>query len=149
MRVAQIGGVLLGVIVTLALPLVALGAQQSGVRDSLAPKGVEAGACYGFSFGKWTPPLDWEKAGHAPVADSLKRIHPAAGRDWAAPTPEVGSSLLILYPSWWLAGVSIEFSGGAPARGDTVQAKATALVADGRVTSPTAPARVWRVACHT
>jgi hypothetical protein len=136
-------------VLALTLPLVSMGAQQSGATDSASQRGVEAGACYGFSFGKWTPPLDWQRAGHAPVADSLTKIHPAAGRDWAAPTPEPGATLLILYPSWWLAGVSIEFSGRAPAAGDTVSAKATALVADGRVTPPTAPARVWRVACRT
>lgn len=123
------------------LPVATAAAQEGG-------RGVEAGGCYGFSFGTWTPPLDWRGAGHEPLGDDVKVPKAPAGRDWAAQSAGTGGEILLLYPSWWLAGVSIQFATGAPAPGDTVRATATALVADGKSRSPTAQVRVWRVPCR-
>lgn len=122
-------------------------AGQQGERGA-ATRGVEAGGCYGFSFGTWTPPLDWRGAGHEPLAADLEAPKAPAGRDWAAQSSGAAGEVLLLYPSWWLAGVSIEFASEAPAAGDTVRATATALVADGQTRAPTAAVRVWRVACR-
>lgn len=106
----------------------------------------ETGACFGFAFGKWTPPLDWRAAGHDRV-DTAGFIHAPEGRDWAADLAAAGDTLLMLFPVWWPAGVAVEVPTRRLAVGDTVTGKAVALVGDGRVKPPTAPVRAWRVRC--
>jgi hypothetical protein len=109
-----------------------------------------ASTCLRFTFGAWTPALDWQGAGHGRSIDSTHVARDANGRPWAAPTGGSGApgdTVLMLFPPWWPAGVSIEMRTADFARGDTVTGKATALVADARRVSPVAKARVWRVAC--
>ncbi|MEO6878536.1 MAG: hypothetical protein ABI205_08655 [Gemmatimonadaceae bacterium] len=107
--------------------------------------------CLGFSFGPWTPALDWRAAGHGAKPDSALLQHAAPGRDWAAATSggagNPNDSLLILFPSWWPAGVSVAISPRTPAPGDTIAGRAVALVADGGRTNPVSQIRVWRRPC--
>ena len=101
--------------------------------------------CLGFSFGKWTPALDARAAGHDPRARTGQAQAPG-GRDWASELLSGRDSTLMLFPHWWPAGVLIDFR--APAvHGDTLRGRATALVADGRLTAPVAPVLAWGVPC--
>jgi hypothetical protein len=110
---------------------------------------TNADACLGFSFGVWTPPLDWQAAGHGARPDPKVLQHAPDGRDWAADLSlESADSALVLFPSWWPAGVVVRLPRGLPAPGDTIRGRATALVADGRRQAPAADVRAWRVPCH-
>jgi hypothetical protein len=102
-------------------------------------------ACFGFGFGVWAPALDWKGAGHPPRSSVADPMAPN-NRQWAV-TADRGDSLFVLFPSWWPAGVMVKVRRTPAAPGDTVAAVATALVADGRLKAPTAPARVWAVRC--
>jgi hypothetical protein len=55
---------------------------------------------------------------------------------------------LLLYPSFWPAGVSARFPRTPRTQGDTVRGTATAFVADGRVRSPEAEVMAWLVPCR-
>lgn len=105
------------------------------------------GDCYRFVFGEWTPPLDAKAAGHAPFppAESLPKA--PGGRGWALSDSTAYDMQLMLYPSFWPAGVSVRFPHAPRASGDTVRGMAMALVADGRVRSPEAEAMAWLVPC--
>lgn len=107
----------------------------------------EPGACFGFSFGRWTPALDWHAAGHGERVDTTGFIHAPEGRDWAADLTAAGDTVLMLFPVWWPAGVAVEVPTRRLASGDTVIGRAVALVSDGRIKPPTAPVRAWRVRC--
>ena len=105
-------------------------------------------ACFGFAFGRWNPPLDWSKAGHAAPPH---QVGPDAGtaqdggrREWAADQTERGKIEMVLFPAWWPVGVHVEL---ADVGGDTLRGTATALVADGRVTPPVAKVAALRVVC--
>ena len=106
------------------------------------------GDCYRFMFGEWTPPLDAKAAGHAPFppAESLPRA--PEGRGWALSDSTAHDMQLMLYPSFWPAGVSVRFPHAPRAQSDTVRGMAIALVADGRVRSPEAEAMAWLVPCR-
>jgi hypothetical protein len=112
------------------------------VRDTLPP------VCLGFSFGRWTPALDWRGAGHGAPPDTNALARTAENRDWAV-NGMVGAedSLLILYPRWWPAGIAVTLPTRRPAPGDTIAGSAQALVADGRKTNPTTKVRAWAVRC--
>jgi hypothetical protein len=134
----------LTLVLTLALALVlapAPGAHAQG-RDTLPA------VCLGFSFGKWSPPLDWRGAGHGAAPDTNGLPRTAENRDWAV-NGMVGleDSLLVLYPRWWPAGIAVTLPTRRPAPGDTIDGRASALVADGRRTNPTARVRAWAVRC--
>lgn len=136
---------------TLALALIASGARtlRAQAADSAshhAPSDTSA-VCLGFSFGRWTPPLDWHAAKHVGAMDSSAVGHAPGGRGWAAGDGEMPDSTLMLYPGWWPVGVTVALPTRSPAAGDTVSGIATALVADGRVRNPTAKVRAWRVPC--
>jgi hypothetical protein len=106
--------------------------------------------CLGFSFGPWSPPLDWHAAGHGAMPDSSLLQHAAPGRDWASATSAGAGdpdSLLVLFPSWWPAGVAVDIPRRAPAPGDTVSGRATALIADGTRKAPMSHIRAWRRPC--
>ena len=67
----------------LALVLGALVAPRAVVRAQDAGSRASESVCLGFAFGPFTPKLDWEKAGHAPIrAGSVQRA--PDGRDWAS-----------------------------------------------------------------
>lgn len=122
-------------------PALAPAARAQG-RDTLSP------ACLGFSFGRWSPPLDWRGAGHGAAPDTNGLARTPENRDWAA-NGMVGleDSLLVLYPRWWPAGIAVTLPTRRPAPGDTIDGRASALVADGRKTSPTTRVRAWAVRC--
>lgn len=123
------------------LPARALHAQSAPVQN-------EEPVCLGFSFGTWTPALNWRGAGHGEMPSAGVLQHAPSGRDWASDAGAgMPDSLLILYPAWWPAGVRVDLPTRTPAVGDTVVGKATAFVANGAVTPPVAKVRAWRVRC--
>jgi hypothetical protein len=129
-----------------ATVLGALAAPQAIARAQDAGGRAVEPVCLGFAFGAFTPKLDWERAGHAPIrAGSVQRA--PDGRDWASDQALPNDSSLYLFPAWWPVGVWVELSSRAPAPGDTVNGRATALVARGNITPPVARVRAWRVPC--
>ena len=135
---------------TFVLPFIAallgaLAVPASARAQTAGGRGTEA-VCLGFAFGAFTPKLDWEKAGHAPIrAGSVQRA--PDGRDWASDQAPPNDSSLYLFPAWWPVGIWVELSTRAPAPGDTVDGRATALVARGNITPPVARVRAWRIPC--
>jgi len=134
---------LIAVVVLALSPVPALHSQ------SIAPRDTEPPVCLGFSFGTWTPALSWKGAGHGEMPSTNVLQHAPSGRDWAT-DGGVGQpdSLLILYPSWWPAGVRVDLPTRTPAPGDTVIGRAVAFVANGAVKAPEAKVRAWRVECR-
>ena len=119
-----------------------LGAQRPAAQPE------DAGLCFGFAFGAWTPTLDWQRAGHGPPLDTARGPRAPGGRGWAAiDVDQQSDSTLMLFPPWWPAGVVIALDAKPIAPTDTVSGRATALVADGRLRAPTSAVRLWRVAC--
>ena len=105
--------------------------------------------CLGFSFGPWTPALDWRRAGHGAAPDTSRLARAAENRDWASNgIVAAEDSLLFLYPRWWPAGIMVTLATRTPAPGDTVTGRARALVADGRQANPTARVKAWAVSCR-
>lgn len=137
------------VVAVVALLLAAPAAAQSS--SDPRPSG-----CYRFAFGPWTPPLEWTRAGHdSATTHFVSPAHPSGsvqrGADNSAPresamwdSTATGQTLL-LFPSWWPAGVTVRFT-LAPGR-DSARGEARAFVADGRVEPPTSVVTVWRVPC--
>jgi hypothetical protein len=114
----------------------------SPAADTSAAPPPPVGECYGFSFGAWKPALDWRAAGHGADPAAVHLPGEFAARDSAG-----GGKELILFPSWWPAGVGVRFARAPSAVGDTVAGVASAFVADGRRPTPRAPVRAWRKAC--
>jgi len=113
-----------------------------------ASPAADTPTCLRFTFGAWTPALDWKLAGHRGAADSTHVGHTPEGRGWAAPASgQNADTVLVLFPGFWPAGVSLTFDPRALSAADTVIGKATALVADANKPSPVSRARVWRVPC--
>ncbi len=136
-----LSAVLMGVLsLTLSRPAQS---QAASVADR-----PDAPVCYGFSFSPWKPALDWHASGHAVVLDSALVPRAEGGRPVAAPISEGTDTTLMLFPPWWPVGVAVRFATRAPASGDTVLGRATALVADDRRRQPSiSSVRVWRVPC--
>jgi hypothetical protein len=108
----------------------------------------DEGVCFGFSFGSWTPALNWRAAGHTAMPDSSKLQHAPRGRDWASDLSTGPlDSILVLYPAWWPVGVGVALPTRKLAPGDTVTGHATAFTSDGRLIAPTSRVRAWRVPC--
>lgn len=106
-------------------------------------------SCLRYTFGTWTPALDWKAAGHTTTLDSSKVERAPGGRSWAAPgVGGSGDTILVLYPPFWPVGVALAFDPRTLAPGDTANVTATAFVADAAVPRPVARARVWRVHCR-
>lgn len=106
-----------------------------------------APVCLGFAFGAFSPKLDWAKAGHAPLRRG-STVQAPDGRDWASDQSLPNDTSLYLFPAWWPVGVWVELATRTPAPGDTVNGRATALVARGDITPPVARVRAWRVPCE-
>ena len=133
------------VLLTLSLCLAPLPLVGQSVDSDVAGA---TNACFGFSFGRWDPPLDWGKAGHE---GPPRQAGPDAGaaqdggrRQWAADQTERGKVEMVLFPAWWPVGVHVQL---AEAGGDTLRGTATALVADGRMRAPVAKVAALRVPC--
>jgi hypothetical protein len=107
----------------------------------------EPTVCLGFTFGQWTPALDWRAAGHQTPIDPSFHQHASDGRDWATTQAVQDEHTIMLLPAWWPAGVSVTLPTRTPAPGDTVVGSAFAFVADGRKKAPTAKVWAWRVPC--
>ncbi|HUF28388.1 MAG TPA: hypothetical protein VMM18_15525 [Gemmatimonadaceae bacterium] len=132
----------------LVLLIGALSLLLSGPNDALAQAAGERAderarpECFRFSFGPWSPPLDWREAGHAgdgpeaarAAADGLAAAAPPA-RDLAAWSGAGADTVLILFPTWWPVGIVVRLEHGN-FRGDTVRGTASAFVADGRAVVP-------------
>jgi hypothetical protein len=108
----------------------------------------ERDECLRVIFGEWTPQLDAKAAGHPsfPPAESLPQA--PGGRGWAVSDSTAGDTQLLLFPSFWPAGVSVRFPRTPRALHDTVRGIATALVADGRVRAPEAEVMAWLAPCR-
>jgi hypothetical protein len=107
-----------------------------------------AATCLGFSFGLWTPPLDWHASGHERTSESFSVPLAPDGRGWAAELSHLSAAgTMLLFPSWWPAGVTVALPARTLVPGDTVEGRATALVANGYVTSSSAAVRAWLVPC--
>ena len=121
------------------------GATDTGTATS---RDRDEDECLRFTFGQWTPPLDAKAAGHPsfPPADSLPQA--PGGRGWAVSDSATGDTQLLLYPSFWPAGVIARFPRVPRTPRDTVRGTATAFVADGRVQSPEAEVMAWLVPCR-
>lgn len=119
-------------------------APTAGASSTLLP---DDELCLGFSFGAWTPPLDWTAAGHGERPDPRSIPQAPSGRDWAANDRQDGDTTLTLFPAWWPAGVVVRLPSRIPLTGDTLRGTATALVADGRLAAPSANVMAWRVRC--
>jgi hypothetical protein len=107
--------------------------------------------CFGFTFGKWDPPLKRASSTYSPGYDPTMSQPAGAPRSWATRAPTTSSpgapadSVLLLFPPWWPAGVAIEWTGQ---HGDTLIGTARALVADGRVKNPETSVRALHVPCR-
>ena len=146
-----------------AVPLAAalVGAASGGRAQGR----TDASPCVRIAFGAWSPPLDWNGAGHHDSAARLgalsRRLRDsvfagrvsASGRDEMQWYEEGDIRRLLLMPGWWPAGVLITFdtrprdSIGRSAGIDTLAGEAVALVADGSRATPRAAARVIRAPC--
>lgn len=132
----------------------------SAAADTIAPDTIapDTGAaslrerggdeCLGFTFGEWTPPLDAKAAGHPAFPPAASLPQAPGGRDWAVDDTTARDMQLLLYPSWWPAGVSVRFPNAPRTPRDTVRGLAFAFVADGHVRSPEAKVMAWRVPCR-
>ena len=125
-----------------------LASQHSAAQGASATSQFEPAHCLGFSFGTWTPALSWQSAGHGALVDSSLVPRAPDGRGWAVPEREPQSdSTLVLFPSWWPAGIVVVLERPPSAPRDTVAGRATAIVADGRKASPTSLVRAWYARC--
>jgi hypothetical protein len=127
---------------------VSLAAITDAARAQATVSAGEAATCFGFSFGAWTPPLDWHASGHERTPDSISTPLASGGRGWAAElTHPDQDGTMLLFPSWWPVGVKVALPARALAPGDTVEGLATALVGNGYVTPSRAPVRAWLLPC--
>jgi hypothetical protein len=113
-----------------------------GARGTVPPAPVEVDECFGFAFGEWKPALSWRGAGHGADAPTVRLSGEFAARDSAT-----GESELLLFPSWWPAGVGVRFARPPRMPGDTVSGVARAFVADRRLPTPSTAVRAWRTPC--
>lgn len=105
--------------------------------------------CLGFTFGPWTPRLDWARSGHAGAMDSARVPRAPGGRSWAASQlASAADSTLMLFPPWWPAGVWVTLARARVAVGDSVAGTATALVADGHVRPSRSRVTARRLPCR-
>lgn len=125
------------VLLVLSLALAAAHPVRAIAQDAPGPP-PQAGACYGFTFGTWSPPLDSARR----YVDTSGSVRPGGIGD-ATTTRD---SLLILFPPWWPVGIGVQFSSPLGSR-DTLDGTAYAFVSDGRATSPRTTVRAWRKPC--
>lgn len=100
-----------------------------------------SGACWSFSFGEWDPPLDWSGSGHrGDTTTANARVRRIRDSVYVHDSAAVASNAmewdrtahgweLMLFPSWWPAGVVIRFDGN-PADSSVAEGEATALLGD-------------------
>lgn len=138
------------VVTMLALMLVAQTAPAQAANDAPSSK------CWRFAFGAWTPPLDWEGAGHdGRATDLANRVQRVRDSVFAKDTNAVRNNAMyweqtktgwsvVLFPTWWPVGVKVEFD-SVHAGGATMTGNAIALVADAN--KPPSRARASAARC--
>ena len=111
--------------------------------------------CWRFAFGAWTPPLNWENAGHEGRASDLaNRVQRVRDSVFAKDTNAVRNNAMyweqvkgrwsvVLFPEWWPVGVKVEFD-SVLAQGREMTGEAIALVADAGKLPARARARAVR-----
>lgn len=127
--------------------LVVAGVMGVASRSVLAQAKSSDDACFGFAFGAFTPALDWQRAGYGARIDTSRIQRTAEGRGWAVNDGPGADSTMVLFPAWWPAGVIIRFPRKPTTLGDTVNGRATAMVADGAKVPPKGAVRAWRTSC--
>jgi hypothetical protein len=131
----------------MAIALLTYGASFASAQTPAPPD-----ECFRFNFGKWDPPLKSASSTYSPGYDPTTSAPPGSPRSWAARTPAGNASgapadsVLLLFPAWWPAGVSIRWTAQ---HGDTLIGVATAMVADGRVKNPETSVRALHVSCRS
>lgn len=132
---------------SLALPR-STAAQTNSPETHPARDEPNASVCLGFSFGRWTPALNWHEAGHTVAFDSASVPRTDGGLGWAVQPTTPADTVLMLFPPWWPAGVSVALPTRTPAQGDTIAGIAAALIPDDRGhRAPMSHVRAWRVRC--
>lgn len=111
--------------------------------------------CWRFAFGSWTPPLDWDRAGHGGKASDLaNRVQRIRDSVFARDTNATRNSTMmwertrsgwsvVLFPDWWPVGVKVDFDSVFSA-GREMTGEALALVADAGQEPSRARARAVR-----
>jgi len=117
--------------------------------------------CWRFSFGEWSPPLDWSNAGHVGNADSsaaaVRRIRDSVyAKDPVATGNNAmtwyrnanGSVALLLFPNWWPVGVQVDFDSTIAGRRGEMLGTAAAMVANAGMPVSKARARALQLPCE-
>ena len=116
---------------------------------------VPSSKCWRFAFGSWTPPLDWDRAGHdGKAADLANRVQRVRDSVFARDTNATRNSAMtweqtrngwsvVLFPNWWPVGVKVDFD-SVLASGREMTGNAIALVADAGQEPSRARARAVR-----
>ena len=111
--------------------------------------------CWRFAFGSWTPPLDWDRAGHDGTASDLaNRAQRVRDSVFARDTNATRNNAMmwertrrrwsvVLFPNWWPVGVKVDFDSVLSA-GREMTGTATALVANAGQEPSRARARAVR-----
>ena len=132
----------------LLLPLLS-GAARQGNDEAPSSK------CWRFAFGSWTPPLDWDRAGHdGRASDLANRVQRVRDSVFARDTNATRNNAMtwertksgwsvVLFPSWWPVGVKVDFD-SVLAAGREMTGQAIALVADAGQVPARARARAVR-----
>lgn len=120
-----------------------------------SPSEAPTSKCWRFAFGAWTPPLDWENAGHEGRASDLaNRVQRVRDSVFAKDTNAVRNKTMyweqtkvgwsvVLFPDWWPVGVKVDFD-SVLAQGREMTGEAIALVADAGKLPARARARALR-----
>jgi hypothetical protein len=97
--------------------------------------------CWRFAFGQWSPPLDWDRAGHEGRADELaERVRRVRDSVFLKDTGAVRNNAMywertprgwsvVLFPAFWPVGMKVEFD-SVLSEGREMSGRATAFVAD-------------------
>lgn len=119
-------------------------------------QGAPSSRCWRFAFGAWTPPLDWDRAGHdGKASDLAMRVQRVRDSVFAKDTNAVRNNAMywertktgwsvVLFPEWWPVGVKVDFD-SVLAQGREMTGDAIALVADAG--KPPSRARARAVGC--
>jgi hypothetical protein len=137
------------IVIALMVGAVTAGTAQATSQD------VPSSRCWRFAFGTWTPPLDWEHAGHrgsaSEMSDRVQRIRDSvfakdtnAVRNNAMVWEGTGNGWsVVLFPPWWPVGVKVDFD-SVLAGGREMTGQAVAFVADASKDNSRARARAVR-----
>ena len=136
-------------LVFLSLLLAPLAGASAQENDSMP-----SSKCWRFAFGSWTPPLDWDRAGHDGRASELaNRVQRVRDSVFARDTNAVRNQAMywerfrsgwsvVLFPEWWPVGVKVDFD--SVIAGREMFGQATALVANAGAEPSRARARAVR-----